>query len=235
MLRKKFRTATKGTKWWRLEIDRKTNLISLIAFLLSIASVASQAYFFFQGPRISLQPPDMVVFYKGEQGVDGRSYLKISSRMTFVNSGQPGFNDAISKEYAVVDLAGKMYLLFWKDFVSTDAVEKKLVVQKKEDAAPVVVTAGSAVTHETSFTPTYTPLKNDKPGANFLEFAEFEKMAIATAEIRVTLGYETFSGLKGGVRCSLVVDARFKDYLRNGWANPTCRRAAEWFDHFEPK
>jgi hypothetical protein len=55
-----------------LEIDRKTNILSLVAFMLSVLGVAGQVYFFLQGPKIAYQPPEQVAFF-GSSSADGKT------------------------------------------------------------------------------------------------------------------------------------------------------------------
>ena len=201
---------TSEKRFLGLEIDRKTNVISLVAFFLSAAGIAGQVYFFLQGPRIALQPPEQAVFF-GDRAADGKTiYLKIAGRMAYVNTGQPGFNDAIKREMASVVIGKRTLTFFWKKYIASDSDGTQFRMNPKGDALPVAINAGSVEAHETAFSSLPVPTDNNEYGINFIEFSEFEKLAINEKEILVTFSYETFSGSKGSAKCKVLVDRAFR-------------------------
>jgi hypothetical protein len=212
--------STKGI--FGLEIDRKTNILSLAAFVLSSAGVAGQIYFFFQGPKVALQPPEQTVFYNLLSADGKTNYLQIASRMAYVNTGQPGFNDAIRKESATLQIGSKTFNFFWQKYVYTDADGAKFIVNPKGDALPVAINAGAVEAHETSFSPIPKQGSQVSYGANYLKFEEFTKLAVAEEKLIVTLNYETFSGSLGNATCTIIIDTAFRYYIRNGWIAPLC-------------
>ena len=215
---------TKELRWFGLEIERKTNVISLVAFVLSAAGIASQAYFFLQGPRVGLQAPEQVVFY-GDRAADGSSvYLKIAARMAYVNTGQPGFNDAIKRETASVQIGQRGLNFFWKKYTASDADGATFRLNPKGDALPVAVNAGSVEAHETSFSPAPDSTSTPAKGVNFMTFADFQKLVETTGQIDVVLTFETFAGARGSTTCRVVVDPSVRYYVRNGWVAPICAR-----------
>jgi len=211
-------------RWFGLEIERKTNVLSLVAFVLSAAGIAGQAYFFLQGPRVDLQPPEQVVFY-GDRAADGSSvYLKVAAHMAYVNTAQPGFNDAIKRETASVQLGQRGLNFFWKKYTASDADGAIFRLNPKGDALPVAVNAGSVEAHETSFSPASVSTPKAAYGVNFMPFAEFQKLVETTGQIEVVLAYETFAGTRGSVSCRVIVDEAMRYYVRNGWVAPPCAR-----------
>ncbi len=209
-------------RFFGLEIDRKTNVISLVAFMLSIAGIASQVYFFLQGPRVALQPPEQIVFY-GDRSADGKTiYLKLGSRMAYVNTGQPGFNDAIKRETASLSIGPRVINFFWKKYMASDSEGTQYRQNIKGDALPVAINAGSVEAHETSFSPLPIASKTISANTNYIEFDDFATLSSSVSEINVTLSYETFSGQKGSTTCRVIVDESYRYYINNGWIAPIC-------------
>jgi hypothetical protein len=205
-----------------LEFDRKANVLSLTALVLSVASVCGQIYFFIQGPRVALQPPEQIVFY-GDRAVDGKFYLKIAARMAYVNSGQPGFNDAIKRETATLTIGRRSVDFFWKKYSASDFDEKnQFHLNPKGDALPVAINAGGVEAHETSFSPMPIPTYSQQYKANFMEYSEFEKLALDEKELLVALQYVTFGGSKGSCSCKVLINKAFRTYVTNGWIAPIC-------------
>ncbi|HYH43078.1 MAG TPA: hypothetical protein VD867_13975, partial [Burkholderiales bacterium] len=165
-----------------LEIDRKTNVISLVAFVLSAASVAGQIYFFLQGPVVALQPPEQIVFF-GDRAVDGKTYLKLAARMAYVNTGQPGFNDAIKREQADLRIGSRTLTFYWKKYLASDADGTIFRANPKGDALPVAVNAGGVEAHETAFSPLPATAVGKDYGANFIEFSKFQQLALEEKQL----------------------------------------------------
>lgn len=212
-----------GPKFLGLEIDTKTNLISLVAFLLSVTGIIGQIYFFLQGPRVALQPPEQVVFYSDLSADGATSYVKIAARMAYVNTGQAGFNDAVKKEAATLIVANRPHYFYWKKYISSDSEGAKFIANKKGDALPVPVNAGSVEAHETSFSPLPNPLDDKRYAENFIEFSKFKEEAGAEKEVTILFSYETFSGGRGEVKCVVPINDAFRSYIQNGWIAPGCR------------
>lgn len=206
-----------------LEIDRKTNVLSFVAFILSVGGIAGQVYFFLQGPRVKLQSPAQVTFFASTlSSDDATNYLKMTSQMAYVNTGQPGFNDAISKEYAVLEMGGKRYRHFWKSFVSSGRTPQGFAEGRKGDAVPVPVNAGSVESHETSFTPEPVTQRGRNYAENYLEWAQFQQAIGREQHVIVSIYFETFGGNKGHASCKVLVNEALTLALKRGWAAPRC-------------
>ncbi|MCP5252550.1 MAG: hypothetical protein H6939_12720 [Burkholderiales bacterium] len=219
MLRKRSQKINKDhvDRIFGLEIDRKTNVLSLAAFLLSVLGVGGQIYFFLRGPIVSLQPIEQITFYSSRYANDIK-YLKLAANMVYVNTGFPGYNDAIKKETAVLHLSGKSYTFTWKKYIHSDSKGSEFIENVVSDAHPVVINAGSVETHETSF----SSLSSANNYGNFIEFNLFQQIAVAENEMLVVINYETFSGKKDFVTCTVSIDDSFRAYIKHEWISPRC-------------
>jgi hypothetical protein len=216
------KTPQKTKKILGMEIDRKTNVLSLAAFMLSISGIASQIYFFLQGPKVALQPPEQATIFS-EPSSDGKSsYIKIAARMAYVNTGQPGFNDAIKREAATLSIGDEQYHFYWKKYVSTDADGTKFIKNTRGDALPVPINAGSVEAHETAFSPDINQEPNKPYDSNFIQSEAFLKLIEKQKSIVLTVRFETFSGTKGVAKCKIIIDRPLLLAFKNGWAAPGC-------------
>lgn len=132
------------------EIERKTSLLALVAFLLSLSSVFYQISVFLRGPDIKLFQPEEIMI--GSIGGDiDKDYLSIIAGMSYVNSGETGYNGVVLKETISFKLGNSEYKFHWRSFVSSWRDSSGLTVNTKEEAHPFPVMAGNAESHETLF------------------------------------------------------------------------------------
>lgn len=143
-----------------LEVDRKTDILALTSFLLSLIAILTQTYGHIRGPQVELYPPAIVTLTSYNYGTKESPvlYLVVEASMTYTNKGQMGYNDVIRRE--TVSFIGpdkNEVLLSWHtffDFSDTAPDDPdKLTYSNTRSAGPEVVAAGSAVSHETRFVP----------------------------------------------------------------------------------
>jgi len=204
-----------------LEIDRKTDVVSLVAFLLSIMSLITHGWLFLAGPQVALQAPEQMVFYNYTDA-DQKQYLAIAARMAYVNTAQAGYNDAVKSESATVIVGERRLRFLWSKYTASDADGHLFKLNPKGDALPVPINAGGVEAHETSFSPLPNPANTAMVGVNYLEFSDFKKLIETVDEIVVILRYETFGGTIGEARCRSIVDSSMRRWLVHGWVAPLC-------------
>lgn len=215
-------------RFFHIEIDTKTDIVSLTALILSIAGLLGQVYAFLQGPNVLLQPPEQITFFSSPSADGQTNYLGITVPLAYVNTGQPGFNDAIKKETLSLFFGRKKLDFQWFQYVESNSIGKKFNLNPKKDAQLVAINAGAVEAHETYFFPV-TP--TDDYGKNFIKYTDFEKAIQKENEVQVEINFETFSGIKKELDCHIVLNESFKEYIKNGWVSPTsfCVDAKKWF------
>ena len=127
-----------------IEVDKKTDILALAAFLLSIAAIISQVTIFllvvFRGAVVTLFPPDQVLLKADALERGGKKYVRIGGRMAYTNTGAPGYNAVIKREVVKVDLgSGATFQHKWQNFESFDIVEQKLESIERRSANPLQV------------------------------------------------------------------------------------------------
>jgi hypothetical protein len=131
-----------------LRVDRKTEIIALAAFALSISGVLWQVANFARGAVVRLFPSDQVVI--ASTNALGRSYsgtenlLMFIATMSYVNEGDIGHNAVVRKERIEFSLGDRKAEHQWYEFVSSDVKDGKPEIKKDGDARPFAVNAGSA-------------------------------------------------------------------------------------------
>jgi hypothetical protein len=204
---------------WRflgLQIDRKTEIIALAAFVLSISGVLWQVMSFARGAVVRVFPSDQILITSTDKL--GRSYsgqdnlLALSATMTYVNDGDVGRNAIVRREQIRFALPGRQVEHRWYQFVSSDVKEGKLVVDRKSEAGPFPVNAGSAHTHETLFTAWEINCKSGQkscdPAGNFVLWDSFVESLKKSRTLTFTTSAEIYSAGSVTATC----EVRLRDW-----------------------
>ncbi len=138
-----------------LLISRKTDIIAITAFLISILGLTYQLTVFLSGPKLEFFPPEKILFCFDRN--DDKT-LMINARITYVNKGKLDHDAIIKKEivkFRFNNKDGQVYNLEWINFESANYDKEKddLVWTFNSDAKPLTVRAGSAESHFTTFGP----------------------------------------------------------------------------------
>ncbi len=211
-----------------LDIERKTDILALAAFLIAVGGIVFQITNYFRGPVIRLFPPDQVVIRKLKYP-NGEEFIGIVARMAYVNSGQTGYNGIIRRELVRFKLDGTVYEQVWHSFVSTDSIGDELVENRTIEAKPVPVNAASSESHETAFVPRRVRCLAEaldcNSNANFLTWEEFliklEKLKLR--QLRFDFEAEIYDEPPIRVACIIDIDTTLKTGLIDrGWHAPSC-------------
>lgn len=224
-------------KFLGIEIERKTDILALAAFIISISGLLYQITVFVQGPRVHLIPPEQITLTTTSYGNNGNKYITIIANMTYVNSGQEGHNAVIQKEKISFEIGNQTYELVWQYFVDVTSEGKRLDRKVIKSAQPFSLNAGSAESHETQFYPRSTqrldttqgtPDKNFLPLKTFIK--GFESLLLPgpsqkQEKLKLRFTAETLNDKRQEVTC--VVYLSREDLWRlqdpeKGWIAPSC-------------
>jgi hypothetical protein len=199
---------------WRflgLQIDRKTEIIALAAFALSISGVLWQVMSFARGAIVRVFPSDQIVMTSTDKL--GRYYssqenlLALIATMAYVNEGDVGHNAIVRREHIRFILPDRQVEHRWYQFVSSDLQEGKLTIKRESEARPFPVNAGSAISHETLFTAweinCESGQKSCNPVGNFVPWNEFVQTLKNLRTITFTTGADIYSGKSISATCEV--------------------------------
>jgi len=85
-------------------------------FVVAFASVAYQVAEYFRGARVQIFPPEQILIH-GEKNADGQTYVRYAARMSYINSGDIGYNAVVDRESPQVQIGGRTYRQIWQSFV----------------------------------------------------------------------------------------------------------------------
>ena len=216
-----------------LVIERRTDILALTAFLLSLSSIGYQMIGFFKGPELTLFQPRQVVL------INKDNLIQFVTTMQYVNSGQPGNNAVVTHELMTVSLKNKSYEHDWHMFGYLRPVNTRQEFVDQKSVGPFVINAGSAIVHETLFAarPDFncTPENGETcADENYLNIDQlklaYEDLLLgsSTAQediIRFNFSAESLRDGKKTVKCIATITTRYLNDLRkhNGWAALTCQ------------
>jgi len=144
------------SSWKFIEVDRKTDILALTSFLLSLCAIGSQFFGYVRGARVELFPPTVVVLNSYKDDADGTRFLLVEATMTYANRGETEYNDVEMQETlrftapdgrAVTFSGLNNFDASWPD----DKDPNKLKLKDEKDAHPEVIPGRSAISHGTEF------------------------------------------------------------------------------------
>ena len=214
-----------------LWLERKADLLTFVAFVLASLSVFSQAFFFFQGVRVSLAPPEQVLL--NFEQIRGENYprrqLRLAARMAYVNSGREGYNAVLRRESVSFVMNGIKRIQYWHseqqftDLDNNGELEPKYV----DTARPRPINAGSSLSREIYFASFPVRCHNDQNcdvNQNFVLETDALPWIFKQQSITLSFRFELFGFEPSDpVRCTIDVDKRVKfELVHFGWTAPPC-------------
>jgi hypothetical protein len=210
-----------------LEIEKRTDILALSAFLLALAGIAYQLFAYFQGPVVRLFEPEVILINFEKFGKD-QTFMRINASMAYVNLGDPGYNATIRKERVEFGLSDEIFEQHGQAFL--ESVKKNgdsLVLEYKSDARPFPVAARAAESHDTYFAPRSVVCReSDKgcdPGHHYLDPIRFVKLIGKQDMIRFRFFAEMVGGETLAVECDMAVPNEFlTNLMMHGWVVAPC-------------
>jgi hypothetical protein len=216
-----------------LTIKRETDLVALAAFVLAFAAIAYQVAEYFRGAEVQLFPPEQMLIH-GEKSSGGQTFVRFAARMSYVNSGDIGYNAVVGRELLQVQIGGKAYSQTWQSFIHSGSADGQVLsLGEVVEAAPTPIDGGDAMTHETYFAPWPIDCKGAagtdcKPFANFMTWDSF----LASIKPGDVLKFDLTASIlgKGALLTTCTVDvsdsliAQLKT-TSSQWSAPSCKEA----------
>lgn len=213
-----------------IEIDRKTNILALTSFLLSLLAIGHQIFDYFAGAKVELFPPSVVTLTKHDYHPNGKndSYFIIEAPMTYANRGQVGYNDVVKREtVSFTGPSGKEVVLeglYYFNSIEKEGNPDQLVYTEQRGASPVLIPARSGLSHETRF----VPFNVDCGGVpecerqNYIRIDDILSFLDKREKLELQFAAELISGSEPRVaRCTLT-QLGVSELRRRGWVALNC-------------
>ena len=168
-----------------------TDIVAIIGAAIALATGGYELSGLLAGSKTFLFPPRQITVVRYQYPQIAGQYLRLSARMAYANSGQPGYNSIIVEEVVKFTLDGREFEQVGQSYETFRYEAGKLVKDFDSDAKPLPVNGGSSESHETFFAP--QPISCPEasetcdPDRNFLEWHEFIRLADHADEIEFTL------------------------------------------------
>ena len=219
-----------------LKITYETSLLTLITFLISIASLVWQIFNFFEGPQVRLIATDQITIGAsdavGFPNRDGdKPLVHFIARMSYVNAASAGYNAITRTERMRIRIDGQReFESQWFRFVGSDADGPggaHLVVDKKSEAHPFPVMAGNAETHETLFQPWQKACPANDSSChwddNYVDWDTFIDWLGKKREIEFEFLTDIYGQKTVSATCIVRMSPeRFADLKKRRWGSPVC-------------
>lgn len=210
-----------------IEIERKTDILAMAAFLISLGSLVGQAVLLLRGPEIVLDGPRQIILFF-ESDLSSRSYLNAISTQIYVNNGSPGFDDILKSERLLLTIAGRNIQLESQESVDSTRKGDKLVFRSRQAWKPVKIKAGDFISNETLYVP-YPSIKDRDENA--IDRVDLEKLLSKSSDLKVELIAKTYGGEKLASICLLNMAETKFGFLEKGWASLICKtKEISFFD-----
>jgi hypothetical protein len=214
-----------------LQVARKTEIIALAAFSLSISTLLWQIVNYTVGPVVRLFPTDQIVITATDKL--GRNYsgqdnlLALIATMAYVNGGDTGHNSVIRREYLDFSIGERRVQHRWYEFGSSDVQNGNLTFKRDSEAHPLAVNAGSAASHETLFAaweidcePT---VKQCDPAGNFVKWDDFIKTIMTTNQLSFSTSADVYPSKRVTASCVVRLrDWEIQILQKEQWLSAAC-------------
>jgi hypothetical protein len=215
-----------------LQIARRTEILALVAFVLSVSGVLWQVFNYTRGAVVELFPTDQIVItatdklgrnYKGQDNL-----VALTATMAYVNGGDVGHNAIIRREYIAFSFGSREVVEHrWYEFGSSDVQDGNFSFKREGEARPFPVNAGSAASHETLFAAWEIDCEHEPkgcyPGKYFIKWDDFLNAVRATNRISITTRAEVYPSKIVRASCEVRLrDWEVKILENEQWLSATC-------------
>jgi hypothetical protein len=207
-------------KFLGIEVERKTDILAMAAFLISVGSIVGQIALLLRGAEVSVDGPRQVILLF-ESTLGSRKYLNAISTQIYVNNGSPGYDDILKSEALTIGRSGKQIQLESQELVDSTRDGDKLVYRMRKAWKPEKIKAGDFVGNETLFVP-YPSERGKRRDINFIDETAFYKLISASELVIVELNAKTYGGQVMSSRCFLKKSDIALGLKEKGWTSLRC-------------
>lgn len=203
---RKAKSISNESKLLGLSIERKTNLVALAAFVLSLGAILAQLPALLRGPQLKLLPVRQVIFDIRKKD-DTPPYIVLVARLNYINTGATGYDDIVLDERATILVGGRKYEQTWLNFLKLPS-DTQVKMKPLRDAAPFKVAAGDTVDHHTEFFP-----RSSQKGQNYLIWSDFSSALTRGDIVSVEIQFKSAKGKQSRTTCRLGASSDILHFL----------------------
>lgn len=202
-----------------IEIERKTDILAMAAFLISTGTIIGQFAILLRGAEVSVDGPrQIILFFVPDIG--GKAHLNAISTQIYVNNGSPGYGDILKSETLSLKLGTQVIELRAQESVDSFGKGKILDFRSRAQWRPSKINAGDFISNETLFVP--YPAESAVEDANFIDEAQFLELIGSSSSIEVGLSSKTYGGQSMFSSCTVKQKDAVSGISSKGWASLVC-------------
>jgi hypothetical protein len=212
-----------------IEIERKTDILAMAAFLISAGSILGQTVLLLRGPQVIVDGPvQILLFFEKARG--SRGFLNAISTQIYVNRGSPGYDDILKRESLALYLKGDRILLNALERVVSSRDGDILIINKRESWIPSKIRAGDFVSNETLYVP-YPAMDSPRRDKHFVTQQQLMQLLPKSGQLKVVLSASTYAGAEIESSCYIDPIDIEVGLLNKGWASLVCtKRENNWLN-----
>ncbi|MEX3954167.1 hypothetical protein AB4Y40_41675 [Paraburkholderia sp. EG287B] len=209
-----------------LHIQRKTDILALTAFVISLLTGGLQIVEWYKGPQISLYSPERVVIYTYMQ-TNGLTVIRVAAQMSYTNTASAQYAGSIKSEQVTLTIGPLKSVQKWLSFAQLRREGEIFDPKILADAAPFPIPGGGSISHSTLFSAFPVNCKSGKDECdryrNYISGDDFLKaLGAKTIELKFQSDVYAADGvLSAG--CKLTIDKFFRTtWLANRSFTASC-------------
>lgn len=181
----------------RWSIKREIDLIAVIALLLSLVAIASQAIAWIRGPQVRLVTPDRIALYR-DQAPGKAPIVRVAASISYANFSSQSQGALVTSEAVELRIGHLVSRQEWNAFGTIVRTGDAIEVRFTGLALPVPLPGQASLSHLTLFTPLRRRCGRNDPECNpegdyispdqFIAAASTNPVATATFRIRLADG-----------------------------------------------
>jgi len=205
-----------------IEIERRTDVLAMAAFLISAGSLIGQLAQIMRGPEVKLDGPRQIALMF-KSSADNRRYLNAITNHHYINKGAPGHDDIIKSESLTITIGTRVIKLVGAYSLTLDDQGSKLVISDKDLWKPDKVEAGNFISRETLYKPR-TNSNTANRRRSFIDKQELIDLLRKNKTIDITLKVETYAGPELVSTCRILSSDVLTSFETKDWSSPVCQK-----------
>jgi len=208
-----------------LRVQRKTDVLALTAFIISLLTGLMQVVEWYRGPKIALYTPERVVIYSYPQA-DGGAVVRVAAQMSYTNSSSAQYSGSVKSEQVTLKIGAVSATERSVTFAQLRREGSHFSPAVISDAAPFPVSGGGSVSHSTLFSafPRICAPVESKCD-RYADFVNDDDLTKALNAERIELEFvaDIYDGKLLSVKCYLPIDKFVRaQWLSNGSFTERC-------------
>ena len=221
-------------------LDRKVDIISIVALLLSLSSAAYQVNEYLRGSDLKMLQPEGITIYKLPIENYG-DYVSLIVPVSYVNRGAKDTDTVVVQELATISIGKSAIDLVWHQTIAVKSASDRMDIVQERNVTPFSVAAGTYNANLIWFTPQTVECgaipanssqacdqhRNYVKWGDFINIVHSEQLA-GTENITISITARKLDEKPQTVKCTINLGPEiFSPLVKHGYYNELCNPTAD--------